>query len=301
MKKTIGILILALFSTTVFGQLVHFDRESVVISEHQGIIRSGGFKGVSDFYYNFETNNKKYILAYNADENDWKRGKKDVRDPELTRELILYRFDGVDNWVKASNVVQVDYEDSEPEIDYGTHIGYGIRESKLITRGLGSGCVKILESGCVIMVLTNKYTKPDRVYSYSRETDTYSYNGHKVDKIDIYTENSSYDYNAVVIFVPNGNKTYTATRFEPKDKRNKDFSPNIKITEIGDKIMIDIPTYHQTNDKSTADTCVVYQGEREKGTVCYNKKKYATLLFEIQPDNTVKVLASGKLDLIEKL
>jgi hypothetical protein len=297
MKKLFGILILVLFSTTVFGQADYFNDESVVISERQEIIRNGGINGVSNFYYNFVTNNKKYLLAYDADEEDWKRGREYTTDPRLTRNLILYRFDGVDNWVKASNVVQIDYEDSEPHIDYGTHKSYGRSESKIKKRGLGSGMVKVLESGCVVMVITNTYRKPDKIHTYSQETKSYTCcDGHKNGIV----ENLDYNYNAVVIFVPNGDKTYTATRFEPEDKKNNDFSMNLEINEIDNKIMIDINTYHQAKDESKADTCVVFQGERDKVKKCFDIENYATLLFKIQPDNKVKVLASGKLNLVEK-
>lgn len=289
MKKIIGILVLVLFNTIVFGQTYYFHHISVFHKDyHLDDYRKGD---IPPLHYWFEANNKKYVLAYDVDENNYNNARY-VGD---TRNLILYRFDGVNNWVKASNVVQVDYEKSEAYIDYGTHKSYGRHESKIIKRGLGNGSINILESGCVVMFITNTFSKPDKVHTFSQKTKTYTCcDGHKNG-----VRNPSYDYNAVVILVPNGDNTYTATRFEPEDKRNNDFTPELKIIESENQIKIDVFTFHSITDKSEkGDTVVVRTTERdEKISTSY----YSTLVFDIQQDKTVKVLTSGKLNLIKKL
>lgn len=300
MKKIIGILILTLFNAFVFGQIDYFNDESVVDVNYRDYIQKGNLNGLDDFYYIFEANDTKYMLAYDADEDDWKNGREYVTDPKLTRSLILYQFDGVDNWVKASNVIQVDYQDSEPYIYDGTKPHrYTTSMNKIIKKGLGTGQIEIHESGCVVMTITNIYAKPDKIYEYNRSDNSYTYKGKQVEYYKI--EKPEYYYDAYVILVPNGDKTYTTTRFEPKDKRIDNFSKNLKITKVDDKLMLDVNTYHQAKYESKADTCVVFQGERDKAKKCFDVQNYATLLFKIQPDNTVNVLTSGKLDLVKKL
>lgn len=299
MKRLFGLFALILLATNVFGQSHYFDATSAVTHKYIDI-RDGDINGVSDYYYGFETNNKKYVLSYRADvdKSEWEHNSF-AKDPFRSRELVLYRFDGYDNWVKASNVVQVDYRDFEIDIDYGTHVNRSQTNSFIETRGLGNGMVKVLNNGCVVMFLTIDYKTVDKIHTYSQETKRYTCcDGHK----DGYVGSSpNYSYNAVVILVPNGDQTYTATRFEPVNKRTKypDLVVNelLKITESENEIKIDIWN-KRICEAEEADSSIIhtYESGRTK-EVFYKKIHFTTLKFDIYG---TKVCYSGEYDLIEK-
>lgn len=298
MKKIIGLFVLLVITTNVFSQY-YFDKESAVIDIYSDI-RNGNTNSITDFYYWFETNNEKYILAYDADvdKSKWEHDYY-AKDPYKSRELILYRFDD-NKWVKASNVVQVDYNTFKEHVNFETHGGSKTQcYSKINYRGLGQGMVKVLDNGCVLMFLTTDYKTVDRIHNISSKTE-------RCTCCDMhysvcYSSMIKYEYNAVVILVPNGDQTYTATRFKPANKITKHpelvVNELLKITESKNEIIIDIWN-KEICESEEADSSIIhtYESGRTK-EIFYKKKHFTTLRFDIYG---TKVCYSGEYNLIEK-
>lgn len=292
MKKIIGLFVLLLLATNVFSQ-DYFDKESVILRYPNGNIENQ----FDDYYYGFITNNKKYVLAYDADvdKSEWEHDSY-AKNPFRSRELILYRFDD-NKWLKASNLAQTDYRTFETHIDYGTHTSSSQSVSYIKYRGLGNGMIRVLDNECVVMFITNRYQKPDKIHTYSQETKQYTCcDGHK----DGYIRNPRYDYNSIIIFVPNGDKTYIATRFEPENKRTNypELVVNelLKLTESENEIKIDIWN-KEICEPEEADSSIIhtYESGRTK-EVFYKKKHFTTLRFDIYG---TRVRYSGEYDLIK--
>jgi len=226
----------------------------------------------SDLVYSFIANDNLYVLSYRVDEdiNDWKEVTKWEKDADgtpiwnLKRELMLYRLnETINTWYAASNIVQTDRQ-------FGTE--HLVNYDCLLQKGLGDGEVRILKNGCIVMLLCNEYN------------------------IDRGNVSDSYIYNSVDIFVPNSDGTFTATRFEPENKKTKQAelaaSDTLKIYESGNSIKLEFWDKIICKENENPDGFVIYDSDTGgKKIKIYYKRKFFTLLnFEI---NDKKVYYSG--------
>jgi hypothetical protein len=215
-------------------------------------------------------NNNLYVLSYRVDEykNDWENPKFEsgIKDKYWysTRELILYRLNEANNtWSVASNVVQKDCQYAIVDKEFGTHQSYGNVQDFILKKGLTSGKIRILQNGCVVMLLGNYYCIPK--YDYTEE----------------------YNYNAVAILVPNGDGTYTASRFEPENKKTKQAElaagDTLKIYESGNTIKLEFWNKIICKENENPDGFVTRNSDSQGKTyrIYYKRTYFTTLNFEI--------------------
>lgn len=319
MKRIHYILIIIFFSTDLFSQYEYWGEKSIITKQEYQKLEEKTFNDeTKDYIYGFIANNEFFVLAYRIDkEHKWIKQEKEkvngwindttsvkyIEDTsadtwikqEFTklhlqpngsywdavtqtakRDLILYRSKNGKNWVEASNTVQTDYRisghtftftEKDPKVFNFEYHSY------LITKGLGSGKVRILNNGCVLMLLCNEYNK--------------------------YLQN----YNAVVIFVPNFDKTYTATRFEPLKKETR--VPELRagdtliIHETKNEIYLEFWERYVCKENENPDDFIIYNSDTggKDYKVFYKRKLFTTLNFII---NNGTVFYIGDYELISK-
>lgn len=292
MKKLIRLIALLFLSANIFGQDIGFYEKSIIADN------SHDWNNIPDFwkerYYYFNENNTLYVLAYRTDDGiDW---KNIINVKDYHRDLILYRWNKLNNlWIEVSNIVQSDYHFVVPNINYGTHKVNSINNySKLsyITYG-GYGKILQLKNGCVLMLLSNKYgVTEDGLVNHVHDFS----DGVKNCKICNITtleirDNNFFYYCSVVIFIPKGDGTFNATRFEPKNKTTH--SPelignysNENPTTDNNKIVIDFNDGADYNGKLTfiiKDGKVNYSDGilKHSNTDRNGKKKYYEKNYEL--------------------
>jgi hypothetical protein len=198
----INVLITFLFITSnVFGQTFY---DIALVEDKQGMNDIQNLtvndinKKLSTYHYGFWTNYTLYVLSYRANDGiDWSDFAGADSDWRKDRDLLLYRRDKINNnWVAASNVVQTDYEFQAGNNKHGYNKFFYISYPDAYGKK-GYGKVLQLKNGCVFMLIINNYGESEK------------------------NESINYCYCSVVILAPNGNGTYTATRFEPLNKRTK--------------------------------------------------------------------------------
>ena len=141
--KNLLVLILIIFNPIfVVGQLTHYNDVSIV-DDATITIDTKTIDVIFSNYYGFTVNNNIYILSYRKnDEVNWNHHR-----PIITkRDLLLYRKIG-NNWVESSNIVQTDYVNNKDTRNY----------TQYITRGQSCGHVRILNSGSIVMLITNQH------------------------------------------------------------------------------------------------------------------------------------------------
>lgn len=246
--KNLLIIILIIFNTLLgFSQPTHYNDVSIVDNKNE-VVNESSFS----HYYGFTVNNNIYILSYRSnDESNWNHHRSIV----TKRDLLLYHKVG-NNWVESSNIVQTDYKDNHDTRNYDQYL----------TRGLSCGHVRVLNSGRIVMLITNQL----------------GYN----------TTRSIFKYNSVVIFIPNNNNTYTSTRFEPENKNTVVpelcASDTLIISETNNTISVKIVNKQYRSTNETPD------GYTTKDNIPYKRKLITTLEFKIN-DNNVEYNGQYKL------
>jgi hypothetical protein len=214
MKRFIYLLALVLINTNIFGQ--QFEDFSPNCSEIKAFAISDMIAR-SDLFYSFVANNVGYALLYRMDSSNKTIEKVNYTDENgyghTQKELVLYRHDETGKWIEASNIVQTDSIYPIMDKDFGTHKSYGYCNDFLMCRKWGHGQVHMLNNGWVVMLLGNSYS------------------------IAKYNYDDTYKYISIAILVPNGDGTYTATRFEPLNRETiqPELCPSdtLKIIESG--------------------------------------------------------------------
>ncbi len=318
MKKPITIFTILFVAVSASAQLDYFHNKSVITDSFYQQTSPGGFKHLTDdFIYGFKKNEDFYVLAYDLEpENEWIKQEKarvngwnsdrtvnvsyfnkDVKgwykqektimwtDKETyyemgvkfteKRDLVLYRSTDGKNWAKASNPVQTDYrisgwmftftekDTTNENFDY---------YSRVIKKGLGSGKLRVLNNGCVVMLLHNEY------------------NGHLKYR------------NAVAILTPNGDKSYTATRFEPlsEGKRSPDLQAGdtLIIHEKGNDMVMEFWERYRCNENENPDGFFNYDSDTggKVYKIFYRRELANTLTFTL---NNGKVYYSGDYKLTQ--
>lgn len=118
------------------------------------------------YHYTFNWDGELYVLAYRTNDD---YGVKHVNDWYERRDLLLYRFVDVGNWVLASNdIIQTDYHRfvsyvNEGKRDYYEEY-YKVVKAKFPDVNNPWGGV-YFEHGKIVLQLTNKYWK-DGDYKY---------------------------------------------------------------------------------------------------------------------------------------
>jgi hypothetical protein len=198
----INVLITFLFITSnVFGQTFY---DIALVEDKQGMndIQNLTVNDINEklrtYHYGFWVNDTLYVLSYRANDGiDWVNFVSAGSDWRKERDLLLYRRNKINNeWVEASDIVQTDYEFLTGNSTHGYNKFFYISYPDVSGKS-GYGKVLQLKNGCVIMLIINNYGESDL-------------NG-----------SVNYCYCSVVLLVPNGNGTFTATRFEPSDKLTK--------------------------------------------------------------------------------
>jgi len=247
MKNLISSFLILLASTNIFGQTGqnNFSHSKAIVDGFYLDIEYD-IRNTNTYFYGFINNDTVYALSYRSnDEENWENPKPE-NNWRVGRDILLYRKD-INGWVEASNVVQTDYTVATVDHDYGTHKSYS-RHNWSILRYItedGLGTVMKLKNGCVFMMLSNLYA--------STEIDDWE----------------QFYFCSVVILVPNGDGTYTATHFEPLNKATK--TPELsgtsckEITTKNDN-EINVEIYNGTNKKGTlnftvANGNVYYSGD----------------------------------------
>jgi hypothetical protein len=289
MKKLINLLVFALISANVFCQGDTFDDEALFANEKYGNYLSLDkstiqyvLPDLDKHIYCFIANDLLYVLAYRIDENekDWKREYNDKIVNGVCyrkREWMLYYVDKTNNLIEASNVVQTDCRFATVVKDYGTHKSYDESYDLLLQKGLGDGQIRILNNGCVVMLLCNGYRSVG--IDYDKE----------------------YRYNVVVIFVPNGDGTYTSTRFEPLNKKPRELCANdtLIISESENRIKLEFWNKMICDENEIPDGYSTYNSDTNDKIIKipYKREFIATLNFDLYGK---KVCYSGNFDLFQK-
>lgn len=237
--KNLLIIILIIFNTMLgFSQPTHYYDVSIVDNKNE-VVNESSFS----HYYGFTVNNNIYILSYRSnDESNWNHHRSIV----TKRDLLLYRK--IDNnWVESSNIVRTDYKDNHDTRNYDQYV----------TRGQSNGHVRVLNSGRIVMVITNQL----------------GYN----------TTRTRFNYNSVVIFTPNNDNTYTSTCFEPENKNTivpeLCASDTLIISETNNVISLKIINKQYCSVNEIAD------GYVSKNKIPYKKKVIAIMEFKINKNN----------------
>ena len=249
MKKILYSITALILAANTYGQSLMFDNPAAITDTVDSGLGLGFARNEYDYF--FRVNNMLYALSYRQNDGiNWKNksGEKHYRD------LLLYRMKGVNDWVQASNVVQTDYliltnwEQTYSKLNY---ISYG-----------NYGRVLQLKNGCVLMLLANLYNTPEK-------------------------QQVLYNYNSVVIFVPEGNGNYVATRFEPINKKTRQpeisGTDSLKILESDNKIKFEIWRKNVCKENENPDGYTIYDSDTggKKYKIYYKKEFFATLSFEI--------------------
>lgn len=209
--KTIILITCLLISINVRGQVdgsTHFLDSSIITKKYVGEINSENSNAfLINYYYGFKLNNKIFILSYEPNSLS-----------HNNRNLKLYSSDDYKNWVEASSdVIQTDYQHSINNDNRNI--------DQYISKGMGNGLVKILNNGCILIIITNKFTN----FNYKNEHD----------------EVLIYKYNSVIILIPNKDNNYSVIKYTPT-KNN----PEILINNKSKIIQYDniISIISNTND-----------------------------------------------------
>lgn len=320
MKRIHSLLVLIFFCVGLNAQWDFWGEKSIILrNDYQQLDESDFNEEIEHSFYGFLSNDEFYVLAYRVEkEPEWiikekKKAKGWINDttrisfiedtvvgrwykqefsmlnlkPDNSyydavkntsqRDLILYRSKDCRNWVEASNTAQIDYRvaghtftftGEKPEVvNFEYH-------SFLINKALGSGKVRILNNGCVIMLLTNEYNRhPQR-------------------------------YNAVVIFVPNGDSTYTATRFEPLQKETR--VPELRagdtliINETNNEIELEFWERYESKENENPDGFIIYNSDTggKDYKIFYKRELFTKLNFSVS--NNGKVTYTGEYKLFQK-
>lgn len=176
MKKITGLLLVLLFTTSVFGQLggasiCEFFNTPFTERHHHPQNR--------DVRFSFEANGKTYMLSY--DVNDYKYTNFS-RCPEriVKRYVYLHRLDN-DGWKIASGIVKTDFWNKDTRAyDYHNDTRYDLTE---LINDTTQASVEVLDNGMVKMKFISFYGE----YDMDRR---WNYHWHDV------------------IFIPNGDETY---------------------------------------------------------------------------------------------
>lgn len=267
MKRFIYLLALVLISINSFGQQFN-DFSPKCHGRNDWTITD--MIARSDLYYSFVANNVGYALLYRMDNSNNPIEKVDntVNDgiciyPKTQRELLLYRQDEKGKWIEASNAVQVDSIYPIMDKDFGTHKSYGYCNDFMINKRDGYGQVRLLNNGWVVMLLGNNYSIAK--YDYS----------------------DMFRYVSIAIFVPNGDGTYTATRFEPLNRKTiqPELSPSdtLKITESENGIKLEFWNKLSCNKNEKPDGYVIRTGDGGTVKIPYKKatKPFAVMNFDL--------------------
>lgn len=258
MKIILFSITILLLATNAYGQSLPFDKPAVIVDTVEGALHKG--KPNNNYDYYFRANDMLYALSYRQNDGiNWrnKTGEKHYRD------LLLYHMKGINDWVQASNVVQTDYliltnwEQSSSKLNY---ISYG-----------HFGKVLQLKNGCVLMLLANLYNTPEK-------------------------QQVLYNYNSIVIFVPEANGNYIATHFEPLTKKTRQpeisGTDSLKIDEADNEIKIEVWKKFICKENENPDSYTIYDSDTggKKYKIYYKKEFITTLSFEISDK---KVYYSG--------
>jgi len=275
MKNLINLLVFALLiSANVFCQGDTFDDETPFANEKYANYLSLDKSTIQyvlpyldKHIYCFIANDLLYVLAYRIDEDekDWKReyNYKIVNDVSYRkREWMLYYVDKTNNLIEASNVVQTDCRFVSVVKDYGTHKSYSEGNyDLLIQKGLGDGQIRILNNGCVVMLLCNRYRSVGIDY------------------------NEEYNYNAIAIFVPNGDGTYISTRFEPLNKKPRELCANdtLIISESENRIKLEFWNKMICDENEKPDGYSTYNSDTNGKIIKipFKREFIATLNFDL--------------------
>lgn len=270
MKELYTLLIASLLTFNALGQDNIFGEPSRIFDWTVGM---GTFR--EDFDYFFDANNSKYFLAYDtiqgydsAENNKYNRKYSRITSKNMSakRDLVLYRKISSNNWIKASNVVQTDYDKCD-SFDASDLRFYDSEHSFIKIRAFGSGNVFVLENGCVIMFITNEYLKEHDVNIFE-----------------------TYKYNSIIVFIPNFlDGTYTATRFEPIEKKTKNAylqtkdTNDVKITTVNNNIKIEIWSKIRCGENEKYDGFIINDSDTngKKIKVYYKRDINTTLNFTI--------------------
>ena len=250
MKISALFLVLMLSLFNVFGQINRFDAPPALEDIN---IKRGIISPPSGIYPTFTMGEVKYIVSYDT----LTSYKRKVYPKE--RDLYIYRWDeATETWVKASDLVQKDYETFTREFHhtYDSYLEHMDQESsrfKMVDFGFGN--IFQLENGYVVMFITNEYYTYhyvlEGVYKDSPapgdEAQKQPDGSYFVQTRYINESNSDYEYNSIIICIPNADRTYyTCTRFEPPDRKthrneaSKLAAGNAKIRIRDDGISIDM-------------------------------------------------------------
>jgi len=189
MKKIIGLLVITMFSVTMFGQTSGvygvFEEES----QHLGMQRKIHKAGVTDISkwvqdYEFVANDKQYIVSYEPCESC---GERIERGKTQYRAVNLYRWDLTQFNIAIDKPLRIDYykrnennivsRDAYFPQDYGG--SNGVVENSICSKE-NMGYIKKLENGVIEIKLT--------VYSST----------------DIYDHHSKTYYSETIYLIPDG-------------------------------------------------------------------------------------------------
>jgi len=176
MKKITGLLLVLLFTTTVFGQL---GGACICEFENKPFTERHQDPHNRDVRFSFEADGKTYMLSYDVNDYSYKGFS---RSPERIdkRYVYLHRLDN-DGWKIASGIVKTDfYNYDNYTYDYHFDTRYDLTE---LIGDSTQATVKVYDDGTVKMKFLSFYGE----YEYDRR---WKYRWHDV------------------LFIPNGDETY---------------------------------------------------------------------------------------------